>query len=69
MKLFRLTIASRYMYNEYRQYSVYFIQEETLEKAKNRVNEYLKKWTIDSNNTTNYELFDIEEIERKVDYE
>lgn len=62
MKLFRLTIASRYMYNEYREYDIYYMEEKTLEKAKNKVNDILKKWTIDSQHTTDYELFDIEEI-------
>ena len=61
-KKFRVCIASRYMYNDYREYNVYIGTANNIEIAKKWASdyvEYLKSKDIE--HTTNYEVFSVEE--------
>ena len=62
-KKFRVCIASRYMYDDYREYKVYIGTANNIEIVKKWSSdyvEYLKSKDIE--NTTNYEVFSVEEM-------
>ena len=61
-KKFRVCIANRYMYDDYRKYNVYIGTANNIEIAKKWASdyvEYLKSKDIE--HTTNYEVFSVEE--------
>lgn len=61
-KKFRICIASRYMYDDYREYSVYIGTAINIELAKKWASNYVKFLKLkDIDHTTDYEVFSIEE--------
>lgn len=58
MKVFEVCIASRYMYNDFREYNNYIVEKESIGKAINYAKEVISYWNK-KDNTTTYELFDI----------
>jgi len=63
MKKFYMVIASRYMYNEYREYDRYIIANDSLENARKYAESIVEKWNKEDN-STNYELFDLWESDK-----
>ena len=59
-KRFRVCVASRYMYNEYREYSIYFVNAINKESATRYAKSVMTNWNK-KDNSTNYEIFSIEE--------
>ena len=60
-KNFKVNIASRYMYNEFREYNIYQVSAKSMESARNYAKRVISHWNkID--NTTNYEIYDIWEV-------
>ena len=61
-KKFRVCIASRYMYDDYREYNVYIGKASNIEIAKKWASDYIKYLeSKDIEHTTNYEVFSVEE--------
>ena len=59
-KKFRVCIASRYMYDDYKTYHIYFVNAISEESAKRYANKVTTHWNK-KNNSTTYEVFDVEE--------
>ena len=61
-KKFRVCIASRYMYDDYREYNVYIGNATNIEIAKKWASDYVKYLKLkDVDHTTSYEVFSVEE--------
>lgn len=59
-KKFRVCIASRYMYDDYRAYDIYFVNAISRESAKRYANSVITYWNKKDHSTT-YEVFSVEE--------
>lgn len=60
-KKFKINVASRFMWNEYREYDIYEVNAISLESAKRYAKRVISHWNKIQNHT-NYELFDIWEV-------
>lgn len=61
-KKFRVCIASRYMYDDYREYKIYIGTANNIEIAKKWGSDYVEYLkSKDIGHTTNYEVFSVEE--------
>lgn len=60
-KKFKVCIASRYMYDDYREYDIYYVHAQNIENARRYTKRVVTHWNNKQNCIT-YELFDIEEI-------
>lgn len=61
MKKFRVCIASRYMYNEYREYDIYYVNAKSFENAMRYAKRVVSHWNSKDNSTT-YEIDHIDEV-------
>lgn len=59
-KKFRVCIASRYMYNDYRAYDIYFVNAISLKSARRYAKSVITNWNK-KDHSTSYEVFSIEE--------
>lgn len=60
-KRFKVTVASRYMYDDYREYDIYTVDVLNITNAERYVKRVLTHWNK-TNQCVNYELFDIAEM-------
>ena len=61
-KKFRVCIASRHMYDDYKEYNVYIGNATNIEITKKWASDYVNYLKLkDVDNTTNYEVFSVEE--------
>ena len=60
-KQFKVCVASRFMYNEYREYNIYYVNAINIENAKRYAKRVISHWNR-KQNTTTYEVDFIEEV-------
>lgn len=60
-KEFKVCVASRYMYDDFREYDIYYMKAQNIENARNYAKKVIANWNNKQNCIT-YELFDIEEM-------
>lgn len=60
-KKFKICIASRYMYDEYREYEIYYMQAKNIDNAWSYARKVVSHWNK-KNNCIKYEVFDVTEV-------